>query len=115
LCGGILVKGFLHPENFSEFNDQVKSAAIAWLLGMVFFIVGALLRRTGAGKFAASDVILSLPEIPPEASLPPDKRPKRNINNTTVVEKVVVKVRCPQCGHLNSEEANFCESCGIKQ
>lgn len=33
-------------------------------------------------------------------------------NEPSVKSAEVIKVRCQQCGHLNDEDAKFCQGCG---
>lgn len=88
-------------------------------LGMVLCIIGAILRSIGGRGLAGSGITLNPNKAREE--LRPHSKAVGGILNDVVSEvqfpkddKVIVKIKCTQCGSLNEDTSNFCNQCGVK-
>jgi hypothetical protein len=123
----VFITGAMHFGDFSNFEERGRSEMLRAFGGMGLIVLGGIIRGIGARGLAGSGVILDPKQA--REDLEPYSRMaggmlKDTLNeadihlgsgNVPTEEKVVVKVRCSQCGHLNSETAKFCEECGAKQ
>lgn len=95
------------------------------VIGMILFIIGAVLMNIGARGPAGSGILLD-PEKAREDLKPYNKAKGEMINDTLDnidvikgIEKIavqnnkeVIKIKCQYCGTLNDENAKFCKECG---
>ena len=121
----VFITGAMHFGDFSNFEERGRSEMFRAFGGMILCIIGGIIRGIGAQGLAGSGVILDPKQA--REDLEPYSRMAGGMLKDTLdeadihlgggaaEEKVVVKVRCTQCGHLNSETAKFCEECGAKQ
>lgn len=115
----VFFAGFNFLNNPAGLMHSFKNAPI----GMVLFIVGAILMNVGAKGAAGSGLLLD-PDKAREDLKPFNEAKGEMINdvisNIDIVEqmtksheqKETIKIRCRSCGSLNDEDAKYCKSCG---
>lgn len=116
-------RGAANFGNFENFEERSRSEFTTALVGMVLAGLGGVLASIGRAGLAGSGVILD-PEKTREDLEPWNRAAGGMISDTIdeipVIKEAlspgktveVVKVRCPECAHLNDETAKFCEECG---
>jgi hypothetical protein len=117
LCVGIGLL-FRNEKTFEPFLFSFGAAFI----GFFIIAIGQMIRQVGEKGMSGSGVILN-PEQAREDLEPysrmaggmlRDALDEADIHpKTDRVEKVIM-LKCPACGHLNDEDANFCQKCGTK-
>lgn len=105
------------------FDMSGGSMMVTPVIGMIFMIVGGILRGIGEKGAAGSGLLLD-PEKAREDLKPHSVAKGKMINdaveNIDLVKKMgetsqgkeIIKIRCRNCGQLNDEDAKFCKSCG---
>ena len=85
-----------------------------FVFGLVFIAIGKVLRSPEVGT-PLTQVNVYQQAAPPMmmyAPPPAPYAPPAPVQQTYVHERETVKVRCRNCGSLNLETQNFCQSCG---
>ena len=107
----------------SSFDDMAQGASHGFLSIIMFFLGGVLL-IIGIGLIYVSQIRRVTSYVATEASPAittathaVGKGVASGINeaggiNMASQTKEVVKVKCPHCGYLESEDATFCSKCG---
>jgi hypothetical protein len=126
VIGGLLfisvfISGALHFGDFSNFEENTRSSMFRAIAGMVLLIVGGGIKGIAARGLAGSGVVLDpgqaredlepysrmaggmLKDALDEAGVNPGEKPGK-----------VIMLKCPACGKLSEENANFCQACGKK-
>ena len=107
-------------------NMHNRSSKMAGpFIGFIMFASGAVMLSVGRKGLAGSGIILS-PEGERKDLEPWNRSKGRQMQDmleetqldemlqNSNTQKIVVKVRCSECNHLNDEEDKYCGECGTK-
>jgi hypothetical protein len=125
IIGGIMfisvfITGAMNFGNFNNFNGQARSSMFRAVGGMIFLIVGGMIRGIGARGLAGSGVILdpeqARDELEPYSrmggGMVKDALDEADIKLGSGKAEQVIMIRCRECGKLNEEDSKFCQECG---
>ena len=81
-----------------------QSAAYAQI-GLIIMIVGIIILGVSA----------AIPSPKPHPTTQPPSGPQAPQSDSQLhreAPKEIIRIRCPKCGNINDETANFCNACG---
>jgi len=126
VIGGLLCAayGFISfTINMTSFNfNQQMIYAILFPLGFFVFVIGLMLvyycqlrRITSYIATETAPAVTTVTHAAGEGIMGGiNEAGGIQINTTGAPQKEVIKIKCPHCGYLESEDATFCSKCGNK-
>jgi len=121
----ILIYGFINfgslfggtSESFAEFGSRGFSSIVFFVIGGFCLVIGIGLTYISQIRRVASYIATETSPAITTASHALGKGLGTGIKESTVVssdQKEIIKIKCPHCGYLESEDAEFCSKCGNK-
>ena len=116
----VFVTAMMNFGDFSNFESNAKSSMFRGFGGMIFLIVGSIIRSVGARGLAGSGVILdpeqARSELEPYSRMAggmvKDALDEADVGLGAKKSERVIMVKCRECGKLNEEDSKFCQECG---